>query len=162
MIIRNALEEDIPHILNIINEAIINTTSVYDYAPRTLQTQTEWFNKKINDNMPVVVGEIDGKVIAFGSYGIFRPWEGYRFSVEHSVYVDKNHRGKGLGKKLLKQLIEKAKLQGYHTMIAGIDATNLASISLHEKFGFKEAGRFKEVGHKFNTWLDLVFMQLML
>lgn len=162
MLIRKAIVKDLPSILEIINEAIINTTAVYDYNPRTLKNQEEWFNKKSNENMPVIVLEVDNKVIGFGSYGIFRPWDGYRFSVEHSIYVSENYRGLGFGKKLLRKLIILAKEQGFHTMVAGIDAENLISIDFHKKYGFKEIGRFKEIGYKFDRWLNLVFMQLML
>lgn len=162
MNIRNAKEEDLPYILEIINHAIKNTTAVYDYNPRTLKMQKEWFLKKMADNMPVLIIEIDTKVVAFGSYGIFRPWDGYRFSVEHSIYVSEKFRGNGLGKKLLEELILLAKNGGFHTMIAGVDANNPGSYGLHKKFGFVEIGKFKEVGYKFDKWLDLVFMQLML
>ncbi len=162
MNIRNAIEKDLQCILEIINHAIENTTAVYDYSPRTLKTQQEWFAKKTADKMPVIVVEIDNKVVGFGSYGIFRPWDGYRFSVEHSIYISEKYRGQGLGKKLLQELIVLAKKQEFHSMIAGIDADNPGSYGLHKKLGFKEVGRFNEVGYKFDRWLDLVFMQLML
>lgn len=162
MHIRNAIEKDLPSILEIINHAILNTTAVYDYNPRTLKTQQEWFIKKTKDKMPVIVIEVNNEVVGFGSYGIFRPWDGYKFCVEHSIYISEKHRGKGLGEKLLQELIVLAKKQGFHTMIAGIDADNPGSYGLHEKLGFKEVGRFNEVGYKFDRWLDLVFMQLML
>jgi phosphinothricin acetyltransferase len=112
--------------------------------------------------MPVLVCEINGQAVAYGSYGIFRAWDAYKFSVEHSIYVHKNFQGQGIGKQLLIALIDKAKQDGYHTMIAGIDADNQKSCEFHKKLGFFEVGRFKEVGYKFDRWLDLVFMQLML
>ncbi|GAJ10123.1 unnamed protein product, partial [marine sediment metagenome] len=105
---------------------------------------------------------LNNKVVGFGSYGIFRPWDGYRYSAEHSIYVAQHVRGHGIGGKLMEALIEKARAQHFHTLIAGIDADNQASCVFHRKYGFTEAGRFREVGYKFDRWLDLVFMQLML
>lgn len=160
MNIRNAIKEDVPDILDILNEAIANTTAVYDYQPRTLEMQIDWFAKKQEANMPVLVVMEGGKVIGFGSYSVFRPWEGYKYSAEHSIYIDSKHRGKGLGKRMLIELIQLAKDNGMHCMIAGIDSENTVSIELHKKVGFKEVGQFKEVGYKFNRWLDAVFMQL--
>jgi phosphinothricin acetyltransferase len=160
--IREARIEDLEAILQIINHAIEHTTAVYDYQPRTLQTQQSWFEKKQADRLPVLVAEQNSQVVGFGSYGIFRPWDGYRFSAEHSIYVAHNVRGHGIGGKLMETLIEKAKAQQFHTLIAGIDADNKASYAFHQKYGFTEAGRFKEVGYKFDRWLDLIFMQLML
>lgn len=160
MNIRNAIKEDIPGILDILNEAIANTTAVYDYHPRTLEMQKEWFAKKQEANMPVLVVTEGDKVIGFGSYGIFRPWEGFKYSAEHSIYIDSKHRGKGLGKRMLIELMRLAKENGMHCMIAGIDSENIGSIELHKKFGFKEVGRIKEIGYKFDRWLDAVFMQL--
>jgi len=160
--IREAEAKDLPVILEIMNEAILNTTSIYDYAERDRAYVEAWFQKKRTDKLPVIVLEANGETVGYGSYGIFRPWEGFKFSVEHSIYVHKNHQGKGYGKQLLIALIERAKLEGYHAMIAGIDAENQKSCEFHEKLGFTEVGRLKEVGYKFGRWLDLVFMQLML
>jgi L-amino acid N-acyltransferase len=162
MHIREAQHKDLEIILNIMNDAILNTTSIYDYEIRTDEFVINWFNKKRLDDMPVLVFEINNQAVAYGSYGIFRAWDAYKFSVEHSIYVHKNFQGQGIGKQLLIALIDKAKKNGYHTMIAGIDAANQKSCGFHKKFGFFEVGRFKEVGYKFDRWLDLVFMQLML
>jgi len=112
--------------------------------------------------MPVLVCEIDGQAVAYGSYGAFRAWDAYKFSVEHSIYVQKNFQGQGIGKQLLVALVDKAKKGGFHTMIAGIDADNQKSYDFHKKLGFFEVAKFKEVGYKFDRWLDLIFMQLML
>ena len=162
MFIREAQQKDLSIILDIMNDAILHTTSIYDYEIRTAQFVENWFNKKRLDNMPVLVAELNGSAVAYGSYGIFRSWDAYKFSVEHSIYVQKNFQGQGIGKQLLIALISRAKNDGYHTMIAGIDADNQESYDFHQKFGFFEAGRMKEVGYKFDRWLDLVFMQLML
>ena len=160
--IRPAKLEDVPEILNIINYEIKNSTVVYDYEPRTLNQQTEWFYAKQEAKMPILVAEKDSAILGFGSFGIYRPWEAYKYSVEHSIYISSEFQGKGIGKSLMEELIILAKLKGYHTMIAGIDAENTGSYLFHKKFGFKEVGRFNEVGYKFNRWLDLIFMQLYL
>ena len=162
MEIRKAESKDITIIMEIMNEAIVNTTSNYYYEVRTAEYVERWFNQKQIENLPLLVYELDGKTIAFGTYGPFRTKDAYKFTVEHSIYVHNNYRGKGIGKQLLIALIEKAKSGGMHTIIGGIDAANEGSYQFHKKLGFVEVGRFKEVGYKFDRWLDLVFMQLIL
>ncbi len=162
MFLREAEHRDLQSILNIMNDAILNTTSIYDYELRTYGFVEAWFKKKHVDKMPVLVYEVNGKTVGYGSYGIFRAWDAYRFSVEHSIYVQQDFQGQGIGKQLLISLIEIAKKDGYHTMIAGIDASNQKSYDFHKNLGFIEVGKFKEVGYKFDSWLDLIFMQLML
>jgi phosphinothricin acetyltransferase len=160
--IRDAELKDLNKILEILNHEILHSTSVYDYEKKTFEQQYLWFKKKATDNMPVIIAEINDVVVGFGSFGIFRPWQAYQYSVEHSIYVDKKAQGKGIGKKLLGQLINLATQQKYKTMIAGVDATNKNSIEFHKKVGFVEVGIIKKVGHKFDRWLDLCFLQLML
>jgi phosphinothricin acetyltransferase len=162
IIIRDAEEKDVDKILEIINYEILNSTVVYDYDERTYEFQLNWLRQKKKDGMPVIVAERESIVIGYGTFGIFRPFDGYRFSVEHSIYVDKEYRAHGMGKQLLQELITLAKRNGFHTMIAGVDASNERSIEFHKKFGFKEIGTFKEVGFKFDRWLDLLFLQLLL
>ena len=162
MKIRNADLSDLPGILAILNEAILNSTAVYEYDERSLEEQKLWFQQKKTKKMPVIVAVKANEIIGFGTFDYFRPRIGYKNTVEHSVYVANEFQGKGVGKLLLMDLIEKATELGYHTMIAGIDAGNESSIDFHKKFGFKEVGRLNEVGFKFNTWLDVVFMQRML
>jgi phosphinothricin acetyltransferase len=118
--------------------------------------------EKINKNFPVIVAELYGNVVGFGMYSEFRFREAYKFTVEHSVYVSQDFHGKGIGKLLLLELIDLAKKQKLHTMIAVIDAENQSSVEFHEKFGFKTVGIVKESGYKFDRWLDSVFMQLIL
>ncbi|MFC0181610.1 phosphinothricin acetyltransferase [Pseudarcicella hirudinis] len=162
ILLRDAAEADIADILEIVNEAILNTTAIYDYDVRSHEAQLAWFQQRKQENMPVIVAEKDGKTVGFGSYGIFRPKIGYRFSVEHSIYISGTCRGGGIGKLLMKELISRAKSDGLHTMIAGIDAENAGSIDFHKQFGFVETGRIREAAYKFDRWLDLVFMQLIL
>ncbi|MFI2742897.1 GNAT family N-acetyltransferase [Zhouia sp. PK063] len=162
MKIRNASTQDLPAILTIVNHAIKTSTAVYDYHERSIAQITAWYTKKLEDHLPILVAEENNTTIAYGSYGIFRPWDGFMHTVEHSIYVAELHQKKGIGKLLLQALIEKAKQQNFHCMVAGIDAENTKSILLHEKFGFEKTGHLKEVGRKFDRWLDLVFMQKIL
>jgi L-amino acid N-acyltransferase len=158
--VRDATENDLPAILAIYNEVIVNTTAVYDYEPHTLEMRTAWFNTKKEQGFPVFVAAEDGKVLGLSSIGPFRAWAAYKYSVENSVYVATEARGKGIGKLLMPPIIEAAKQMGMHSIIAGIDAGNEASIQLHRHFGFKEVAHFKQVGWKFERWLDLKFLQL--
>jgi phosphinothricin acetyltransferase len=160
--IRPALEQDLEAMLEIYNDVIVNTTAVYDYQPHTLEMRRQWFRIKEAQGFPVFVAEEDGKVVGFSSIGPFRAWAAYKYSVENSVYVAVDQRGKGIGKLLIAPLVDASVQLNMHTIIAGIDATNEASIMLHRSFGFKEVAHFKQVGYKFGRWLDLTFMQLLL
>lgn len=157
--IRDATEADLDRILAIFNHAVVNTTAVYDYTERSPEAQRQWFAAKQAAGLPVLVAEEDGRVLGFASYGPFRPWPAYQFTVENSLYVDPACFGRGVGSALLAETIERARAAGRHAMLAGIDAANAVSLRLHEKFGFREAGRLPEVGWKFDRWLDLVFLQ---
>ncbi|WP_430901553.1 MULTISPECIES: GNAT family N-acetyltransferase [unclassified Paraflavitalea] len=163
MQLKNLTPAYAPQILEIFNDAILNSTALYDYEPRTLENMNAWFKTKDAGNYPVIglVDEND-QLLGFGSYGTFRERAAYKPTVEHSIYIHKDHRGKGLGKILMPEIINAAKLQGYHCIMAGIDASNAVSIKLHEQFGFREVGVIKEVGFKFNRWLDLAFYQLLI
>lgn len=149
-------------VLDIYNDAVVNTTAVYDYQPRTAEAQAEWFAARKAQGWPVLVADEAGRVAGFASFGPFRPWPAYLYAVENAIYVAPDRRGEGIGSLLLPALIHEAKARHLHTMIAGIDAGNRASLRLHEKCGFGEIGRFREVGWKFDRWLDLVMMQRML
>src|SRR5438067_1793751 len=147
--VRHAKETDLPQILEIYNEIILNTTAVYDYEPHTLEMRRQWFETKQQQGFPVFVAEEDDIIIGFSSFGSFRAWAAYKYSVENSVYVKADCRGKGIGKLLLAPLIDAAKKLHMHTIIASIDATNEASLKLHKCFGFEEVAYFKDVGYKF-------------
>ena len=162
VIIRPYNTKDTQAILDIINYNILHSTALYDYNIRTFDQQKTILQEKIAKNFPVIVAELDGEVVGFGMYSEFRFREAYKFTVEHSVYVNQNQHGKGIGKMLLAELIRMAKNQKLHTMIAVIDAENQSSVDFHERFGFKTAGIIKESGYKFDRWLDSVFMQLIL
>lgn len=162
ILIREAVNEDLTQILDIYNDVILHTTAVYNYDPHTLAMRTEWFETRRQQGLPIFVAEEEGMIVGFSSIGPFRAWQAYKYTVENSVYVKADYRGKGISKKLMTPLIEAAKKLGMHAIIAGIDATNEASITLHKQFGFVEVAHFKEVGYKFNRWLDLKFLELIL
>ncbi|HFQ1505972.1 TPA: N-acetyltransferase family protein [Staphylococcus aureus] len=158
--IRCAKKEDLNAILAIYNDAIINTTAVYTYKPQTIDERIAWFEMKQRNHEPIFVFEENGSVLGFATFGSFRPWPAYQYTIEHSIYVDASARGKGIASQLLQRLIVEAKAKGYRTLVAGIDASNEASIKLHQKFAFKHAGTLTNVGFKFNQWLDLAFYEL--
>lgn len=158
--IRSAVENDLYGILEIYNDAILNTNAVYTYRIQTLQERKSWFNKKKEDNFPVLVFEEKNKVIGFATFGPFRAWPAYKYTIEHSVYVHKEHRNYGVGTALVKQIIKKANEREFATLVAGIDASNEKSIRMHKKLGFQYCGIIKRAGFKFGQWLDLAFYQL--
>jgi L-amino acid N-acyltransferase YncA len=160
--IRNATENDLPQILAIYNDVIINTTAVFEYEPHTLDMRRQWFNTKKEQGFPVFVAEEQNNIVGLSSIGPFRAWAAYKYSVENSVYVATDSRGQGVGKLLIPPLIDAARQLKLHTIIAGIEASNEASLQLHRHFGFEEAAHFKQVGWKFGRWLDLKFLQLII
>ncbi|KGX91353.1 N-acetyltransferase [Pontibacillus halophilus JSM 076056 = DSM 19796] len=157
--IREATHEDLAAILEIYNHAIIHTTAVYSYHPQTLEERKAWFRSKQQFNWPVFVEDIEGVVAGFATYGPFRDWPAYQYTVEHSIYVHPEYRGRKIGKRLLHSVLQDAKGRGMKTMVAGIDATNDASIRLHSQLGFQHNGTIRKAGFKFDRWLDLAFMQ---
>jgi L-amino acid N-acyltransferase YncA len=159
MPIRKANASDLPGILAIYNHEILHNTSVYTEEPQTLEEKLEWLRDKEVAGFPVFVVDDDGEVAGFGTYGIFRSFCGYRYCVEHSIYVAEHKRRRGYGKQLLTAVVDAASAQGMHTMIAAVDAQNEASIRLHLDFGFEKVGQFHEVGRKFDRWLNVVFLQ---
>jgi len=150
-------------ILSIFNEAIVNSTALYDYKPRTAEMIRAWFEAKAKGNFPVIGVQGDGdELMGFASFGSFRAWPAYKYSVEHSVYVDARFRGRGVGRRLLEEIIKAAREQDYHVLIGAIDAANKPSLALHERLGFTHCGTLRQVGFKFGRWLDLSFYQLIL
>ncbi|MGO8972851.1 MAG: N-acetyltransferase family protein [Steroidobacteraceae bacterium] len=157
--IREASEGDLPAIVAIYNEVIANTTAVYSETPETLDARQAWWRHRQSQSYPVLVAEHEGAVAGFASFGDFRAWPCYRYTVEHSVHVRADRRGRGIGSALVSALLPRAATLGKHVMIAGVDAANTASIQMHEKLGFRRVAQFSEVGRKFDRWLDLVFLQ---
>lgn len=163
MIVRATRREDLPAILEIYNDAVLNTTATYDYEPRTLEHRIAWFeDHQKHDYAMFVAEDKDGGIVGWSALNRFHDRAGYRFTSENSVYVATNHRGRGVGTLLMPPLIEAAKRRGLHAIIAAIDATNEASIRLHARFGFEAVGHFKQTGYKFNRWLDVIYMELLL
>ncbi len=150
-------------ILDILNEAIVHSTALYDYVPRPLASMDAWFATKQALGFPVIgVVDDDGALLGFATYGVFRERPAYKYSVEHSVYVQADHRGRGIGVVLMNALIDAARERGVHVMVGGIDVGNRASIVMHERLGFVHAGTIREAGFKFGRWLDVGFWQLVL
>lgn len=157
--IRNALISDMQGILEIVNHEILNGTAYWMIKLRSYEEQIKWFQHHEEAGFPIYVA-IDEKqdVLGFATYDQFRPYDGYKYTVEHSVYVKPSAQGKGIGKRLMERLLTYAEHHNVHAMVAGITATNHASVRLHEWFGFKKAGILPQTGIKFNQWLDLLFM----
>jgi phosphinothricin acetyltransferase len=150
-------------ILDIFNDAILTSTALYDYQPRTAATMQAWFEAKRKGDFPVIGFEDDdGTLMGFASYGTFRAFPAFKYSVEHSVYVNRDYRGRGLGEALMRALIERARAQQYHVLVGAIDSTNEVSCALHEKLGFAHSGTVRQAGFKFGRWLDVAFYQLVL
>jgi L-amino acid N-acyltransferase len=159
MELRDAADDDLPGIVAIYNDVIATSTAVYSSIPVTLEDRRQWWRARIAAGYPVLVA-VDGSGVAgFSTFGDFRSWPGYRFTVEHTVHIRADRRGGGVGTKLLEALFPRAAALGKHMMIAGVDAANTASIRFHERLGFERAGCLREVGYKFDRWLDLVFLQ---
>jgi L-amino acid N-acyltransferase len=161
-LISDAALEDLPGVLAIFNDVIAHTTAVYREQPVTLQERTSWRESRLEQGFPVLVAKDDRGVLGFASFGEFRAWPCYRNTVEHTVHVRADARGQGIGRSLVEALLPLAQHLGKHVMVAGIDADNAVSRRLHEQLGFQEVGRFREVGRKFDRWLDLVFLQRLL
>ena len=162
-LIREAGPDDLSAILRITNDAIENTDALWITTPFTLEQRRRWFEDRLAQGYPVLVAvDSDGAVTGYGSYGSFRAYEGYARTVEHSVYVAPDFQRRGIGRQLLRALINHAKEAGFHMMVAGITADNAASVAMHLELGFQNCGTLPQVGRKHGRWLDLLFMTLSL
>ena len=157
--IDEAHEADLGAIVAIYNEVLLSSTAIFSDTPVTLDERAEWWRARLVRGYPVLVARDPAGVLGFASFGDFRAWPGYRYTVEHSVHVRGESRGRGIGSALVRALIERAAALGKHVMIGGVDAANAASIRFHERLGFERAGELREVGYKFGRWLDLVFLR---
>ncbi|MFC7448755.1 GNAT family N-acetyltransferase [Rhodococcus daqingensis] len=169
MLIRDADHDDLPGILAIHNEAVANTTAIWDEEPVDVDDRRTWLEDRRRAGFPVLVAVTSaddsgsaGRVAGYASYGVWRAKSGYRHTVENSVYVHVDHHRKGIASALMTELVERARAAGIHAMVASIESSNVTSIALHERFGFRIVGQMPEVGIKFGRWLDLTFMQLTL
>ena len=161
-IVRAAREADLPAILAIYNDAVLNQTSIWNDNPVDLAERRDWWQMRVKRGYPVLVAESGGKIAGYAAFGDFRPFDGYRFTVEHSLYVAPGAWRRGVGTMLLERLIGEARRLGKHVMVGGIAADNEASLALHARMGFVETARMPELGFKFGRWLDLVFVQKIL
>jgi L-amino acid N-acyltransferase YncA len=162
MAVRAAGEADLPGILAIYNAVILTSAAVYTDDPAPLADRAAWFAGRQAQGYPVLVPEDAAGIAGFASFSGFRAWPGYRHTVEHSVHVREDCRGQGLGRALVTALFPQAEALGKHVMIAGVDAAYAVSIALHERLGFARVAHVREVGRKFDRWLDLVLVQRML
>ena len=160
--IRIAEESELEFILDIINDTIETTTNDYRYDKINISGIKEWYRNHIKNAEPVLVALLNNIVIGYATYSKFRDRIGFHYSVEHSIYCHRDYKYKGIGKLLMNELINYAKNNGKHTMIACIDSENKNSISFHEKLGFTYVGKMKDIGFKFNRFLDMIMMQLIL
>jgi len=160
--IEDATRSDLAQILAIYNEVIRNSTAVYSEEEFTPARGAAWFEGKMQHGFPVLVARDAAGIEGFGTFGEFRAWPCYRHSVEHSVHVRVDRRGRGIGRALVQELQARAAAAAKPVMIAGIDADNEPSIRLHRSLGFVSAGHFHQVGYKFGRWLDLIFMECIL
>jgi L-amino acid N-acyltransferase YncA len=157
--IRLATADDLPAINDIYNHYVLNSTCTYQEVPETMEGRKKWFEHH-GGKHPVTVAVLDGQIVGWGSLSTFHSRSAYRFAVENSVYLDHRFLGQGIGSLVLKDLIDRAKALGHHTIVAGADAEQAASLALHRKLGFVEVAHFKQVGFKFGRWLDVIYMQV--
>jgi len=161
-VLRDACAADLPAISAIYNYYVLHSTCTYDVEPETLADRQAWFDLHSPDKHPVIVAELDGQVVGWGSLSKFHPRAGYAPTVEASVYIANGFHRRGLGRTILQDLIERARAARFHTLIGGASADQAASIALQESLGFTRVAHLKEVGQKFGQRLDVVYMQLML
>ncbi len=161
--IRDARDNDLEAIRAIFNDAVLNTTAIWMDATVDLANRQAWLAARRQQGYPVLVAvDAEDNVLGYAAYGDWRPFDGFCNTVENSLYISAEQRGRGLGVLLLGALIERARAGGKHVMVAAIESGNSASIGLHQRFGFVITGQMPQVGRKFGRWLDLTFMQLIL
>ncbi len=159
--VRLATADDLAAINDIYNYYVATSTCTYQHEPSSDAERAAWFAAH-DARHPVTVAELAGRIVGWGSLSDFRGRWGYRYTAENSVYVRADAQRCGVGRALLGDLIARARALGYHTIIAGISAEQQGSVVLHEQAGFTRCGQLREVGHKFEQWLDVLFMQLLL
>jgi len=159
MQIREATISDFDAITEIYNQVVLTSTAIYNDRPVAIEDRLAWWSARREKGYPVLVAETDEVVMGFASFGDFRAWPGYRFTVEGTIHIRAESRGQGVGSALLEELIRLAREMGKHTMIAGVDAENTASLRFLTRFGFEQVAHFREVGFKFDRFLDLIFLQ---
>jgi phosphinothricin acetyltransferase len=159
MELKEAERADLPQILAIFNEVVVNSTAIYFHAPVDVANREAWFAARQTAGYPVTVAVEGAEVIGFGSFGDWRAAPGYAFTVEHTVHVRADSRRQGVGRAIVQDLISRARAMDKHVMLGGMDADNAASLAMHVSLGFQPVAHFREVGRKFDRWLDLTFVQ---
>ena len=157
--IRLARGADLASINDIYNYYVSHSTCTYQETPEPIESRHAWFERHGPEH-PVTVAEIDGLVVGWGALSPFQSRSAYRFTVENSVYVDHEYHRRGIGDAILTDLILRARAIGHRTIIAGIDASQEGSVAIHAKHGFVKVGHLQRVGYKFERWLDVVYLQL--
>jgi len=160
MIIRPAVLSDLEQILEILNYEIKETFNIYDSREWDINQIKNWYQSKNTEGFPILVAEKNHVVLGYATFGSFRKWEGYKPTVEHSIYVRPLQRKQGVGHALMQHLIERARAQGFRNMIAGIDSKNKSSIEFHRRYNFKEVGFLPNIAIKHEQVLNLNLMQL--
>lgn len=160
VVIRDAVRGDVPAILAIYNQAVETTTATWDHEPVTLDDRLARFDAAQSNGWPLLVADSGGRVVGWGAWAPFRPKKGWSLTMEHSVYLDAAARGQGSGRLIMDALIARARAAGVHALVGVLDASNEASVRLHERLGFVEVARMPQVGFKFGRWLDATFVQL--
>ena len=161
VLLRPAKETDLGAINDIYNHYVLNSTCTYQEEPETIESRHHWFQRH-GDQHPVIAAELQHRIVGWGSLSAYHPRSAYRRTVENSVYVHHDFHQQGIGSLLLKELIARARNLGHHVIIAAIDAEQPASVALHDRFGFQKVGHMKHLGFKFNRWLDVIYMELLL
>ena len=159
--VRQAEDRDLTLILEIYNEAVLNSTATFDTEPRTMDAHREWA-RQFQPPFVLLVAEQAGQIVGWACLHPFGAKPGYRYTTEDSVYVRSDRRAGGVGRLLLQALVEYGRTAGFRTIIARIAGDNPASVRLHQSLGFARIGLEREVGYKFGRWLDVVVMQRML
>ena len=162
MLIRDATDADLDGILAIHNDAIVNSSAIWDHTVVDRAEREAWFEERTSAGHPVFVVEDEGQVVGYASYAPWRWKYGYRNTVEDTIYLAASHQGQGIGHTLLIRLIDHARAAGHHVMLADIESGNAASIAMHLRLGFEEVARLEEIGQKFDRWLDLTILRLAL
>ena len=162
MEIRDATAADLLPIRDIYNSVLLSSTAIYNDRPVTLEDRDIWWRARVKKKFPVIVAVDESGVLGYGSFGDFRPWPGYRLTVEGTIHIREGVRGQGIGSRLLEELVVRARALGKHVMIAGVDSENSASLHFLTSHGFVAAGELREVGFKFGRYLSLNFLQLFL
>lgn len=159
--IRAAIAADLPAINDIYNHYVLGSTCTYETRPTSLEERERWFAEHASPWV-VIVCEVDGQVVGWASLSRFHPRAAYAKTAEDSVYLRSDWLGKGIGKAMLADLVERARTGGFHTIVALISADQPVSLRLHERLGFSPAGLIREAGHKLGRWLDVAYWQLIL